>query len=48
MLIDVWLGEDRRTNIVKTHAQKRMDYVLEFYHNSTLNSAVIECTYALN
>ena len=25
-LINVWLGEDQRTNIIKTHPSKRLDY----------------------
>ena len=39
-LIGVEFGEDQRTNNVKTHAQKRLDYILlKFSTNySTLNS----------
>ena len=30
-LIDVWLSEDLRTNIVKSHAKNKLDYVFKFY-----------------
>ena len=30
-LIGVWLGDDRRTNTIKNHGQKRLDYVFNFY-----------------
>ena len=30
-LIGVWLGGDQRTNTIKTHAQKRLDYINKFY-----------------
>ena len=37
-LIGMWLGEDRRTNTIKTRARKRLDDVAEMYSNySTLN-----------
>ena len=32
MLIDVWFGEDQRTECYKgTHVEKRVDYVFSFY-----------------
>ena len=31
-LIDVWLGEDHRTNTINAHVYKRVDYVLKFYY----------------
>ena len=30
-LIDVWLDKDHRTNTIKTHVYKRLDYVFKFY-----------------
>ena len=37
--IGVWLGEDQRTNINKTHVEKRLDYLYWNYFNyPTLNS----------
>jgi hypothetical protein len=30
-LIGAWLGDDRRTNTIKKHGQKRLDYVFNFY-----------------
>ena len=29
--INVWFGEDQRTNIIKIEVQKRSDYVSKFY-----------------
>ena len=30
-LIGLWFGEDQRTNTIKTHALKRLDYVFRFH-----------------
>lgn len=32
-LIGVWFSEDQRTNMIKTHVQKRFDYVFKFYYS---------------
>ena len=37
-LIDVRLGEDQRTNTIKTHIWKRLDYVSCFNNHSILNN----------
>lgn len=29
--INVWFGEDKRTNFIKIEVQKRSDYVSKFY-----------------
>jgi hypothetical protein len=30
-LIGVWLGDDQRTNTMKTHVRRRLDYAFRFY-----------------
>jgi hypothetical protein len=37
-LTGVWLGEDQRTNTIKTHFKKRMDYIFSLINYSTINS----------
>ena len=37
-MIGVWLGEERRTNAIKRHVQKILDYVLSFINYSMLDN----------
>ena len=37
-LIDMWLNEDQRAKIIKTHVQKGLDYIFKCYDHSTLTS----------
>ena len=39
-LIGMWFNEDQRANIIKIHAQKRLDCVFKYYKLRTLHSIV--------
>jgi hypothetical protein len=33
-LIGMWFSEDQRANTIKTHVQKRLDYLFKYYQLS--------------
>jgi hypothetical protein len=42
-LIGVWFSEDQRTNTIKRHACKRLDYIANVVNYSTLNIEHVSC-----